>query len=525
MRRFFLGSSLFCATAVAISLPVMSANAAEYTDLLDAADDFDDFEKQTYDPFDFNLEPSFRYDISSAKISREAPCVPSRSAFAGQPSVINNPRLVDGQDRCASPRMVYNREMDYEYTQSTFNLALRAGLYKDLELRIDLPYVIGSSSSLKYAEGVDATNSSVNPSNERVSADAKNVFTPGNPGGSNLREFDGFSMYRYFDLANDGTSYERSGFADPTISLGWAPFNDQRDDTKATLMLGMGYTMPIAPIKRADNDAVGQGQHLLHWKIASSKQFDWINPYFGLEYFLPLLASDSPMRKSYPGNNGQVIKNAPMRGDITVGTEFIPHEDPVTGARYAIDLRFTMGYVSEGRDYTPLFDHLANSECNRKTLEQVMPQFDGSGNLTNPADVACAWIVQEPGNASPNAAYDLSTTPGNTPFQTDGLMTVEDYATFAGQLGVYLQPTKYFQLNALVSLKHRQEHFLTNARTGRDAPDSQEVTPDNTVDLTGADASLERNPTYNATLDSSGNRFRIQEYNTWSFLINAALQF
>src|SRR5690554_1837804 len=111
MRRFFLSSSLFCATAVAISLPVLSANAAEYTDLLDAADDFDDFDKDTYNPFDFNLEPSFQYDISSAKISREAPCVPNRADYAGQPGVMNNPRLVDGQGRCSTPEMVYNREM------------------------------------------------------------------------------------------------------------------------------------------------------------------------------------------------------------------------------------------------------------------------------------------------------------------------------------------------------------------------------------------------------------------------------
>lgn len=525
MRRFFLSSTLFCATALAVTLPVMTADAAEYTDLLDAADDFDDFDKDTYNPFDFNLEPSFRYDVSSAQISREAPCVPNKDDYTGEPAVANNPRLVSGEGRCSTPEMVYNREMDYEYTQSTFNVALRAGLYKDLELRIDVPYVIGSSSGLKYADGVDASNSSVDPSNDRVNADARNVFTRGNPQGVNLTEFDSFSMYRYFDLANEASTYERSGFADPTVGLGWAPFNDRRDDTKATLLLGMDYTMPIAPIKRADNDAVGEGKHILHWKVAASKQFDWINPYFGLEYFLPLLASDSPMRKSYPGNNGQVITSAPMHGDITVGSEFVPYENLDTGARYAIDLRFTMGYVSEGRDYTPLFDHLANSKCNRKTLEQVTPEFDGSGNLTNPGDVACAWIVQKPGNASPNAAYDLSSTSESTPFQTDALMTVEDYATFAGQIGLYMQPSEYFQLKALVRLKHRQEHFLTNARTGRDAQNAQEVTPDETVDLTGADATLERNPVYNATMDSSGNRFRVQEFNTWSFLINAALQF
>lgn len=524
MRSNIVVSSLFCASALAICLPAQSIQAAEFTDLLDAADDMDDFDKETYKAFDFNIEASFRHDMSSAKISREAPCVPNAAAYQNEPDVLNNPRLVSDPGRCDTPQIVYNREMDYKYSQSTLNLALRAGLYKDLELRLDVPYVVGSSSGMKYADGVDELNSSVDPATHRIGARASDVFTR-NDGAANIRELDRFNLYRYFDLSDDWSSYERAGFADPSLSLAWAPWNDERDDTKATLLIGMEYTMPIAPIKRADNDAVGEGKHVLHWRVASSKQFDWINPYFGLDYFLPLLASDSPLRKTYPGNRGQLVTGAPMRADITVGTEFIPYENKLRGERYAIDLRFTMGYVSEGRDYTPLFDHMANSQCNRKTLQEVLPKFDAAGQLLNPDDVACAWIVQRPANAHLNAAYDLSDTALDTPFRTDALMSVGDYGTFAGMLGVYLQPSEYFQLSAMLELKHRQEHFLSNARTGRDAPDSMEVTPDDTVDLTGPDAALERNPVYNPTYDSSGNRFRIQEFNTWTILVNAALQF
>lgn len=534
MRSDVFGSSLFCAgifafCGAAALLPSKAAEAADYTELLDAADDMDDFDKETYNPFDFNLEASFRQDVSSAKISREAPCVPAGDSSLDDPLVANNPRLVDQAGRCDSPSVIKNREMEYSGTQSTVNVALRAGLYKDLELRLDVPYVLESSARLKYASGVDETNSSVDPSDDRIrgeSADgqrsyaggANSVFTPGNRS-ANIRELDQFQTYRYFDLSRDGSSYERSGFGDPKLSLAWAPYNDERDDTKATLLFGMSYTMPIAPIKRADNDAVGEGKHLLNWKLRASKQFDWINPYFGLEYNLPLLASDSPLRKSYPGNRGQVISNPPMSGEITVGSEFIPYENVERGERYAIDLRFTMGYVSEGRDYTPLFDHMANSQCNRKTLEEVLPQFDSAGQLTNPDDVACAWIVQRPANAELNPAYDLATTPGDTAFRTDGLMTVGDYGTFAGQLGLYLQPSQYFQLQGIVGLKHHQEHFLSDARTGKD------VDGDKSVALTGPEAAVERNPVYNPTYDAPGERFRIQEFNTWSFIVNAMLQF
>ncbi len=540
MRSHVVVSSL-CASALGLLLMSAPAHAAEFTDLLDAADDFDDFDEATYDPFDFNIEPSFRFDLASAQITREAPCVPT------QDSGVDNPRLVEDPDRCPAPNgrdesewgeIVNNREMLYEHTQSTLDVTLRAGLYKDLELRLTVPYVLNSSHGLKYDNeatgrgdnGVDEDNSSVDPATGRVRSRGESVFTPGAGDDAHIGQLDEFNMYRYFDLDDTYDHIERSGFADPSIGMFWAPYNDQRDDTKATLLLGMEYTMPIAPVKEADDTDVGEGKHVLHWRIASSKRFDWIEPYFGIDYFLPLAATDSPIREVDTSNEGQVFTNPPQRGEVTVGTEFIPHQNDERGERYAIDLRFTMGYVSEGRDYTPMYDHMVNSECNYKTVDEVLPEFDGSGNLTNPDDVACAWIVQQPSNANQNdPVYDLTAMEPdereNLRFATDGIMTVEDYGTFAGLLGFYLQPSEYFQLKALVQLKHRQEHFLTDARTGRDADDELEVTPDDTVDLTGEDASLERNPVYNPTYDSSSNRFRIQEFNTWSFIVNAALQF
>jgi hypothetical protein len=219
-----------------------------------------------------------------------------------------------------------------------------------------------------------------------------------------------------------------------------------------------------------------------------------------------------------------------MRGEATIGTEFIPHEDVETGARIGIDLRFTFGYVSEGRDYHPLFDHFGNSRCQGKTLEEVTPEYSGE-RITNPDDVACSWIAQQPSNTDDGQlAYDLvdaSQNGRNPQFFFDGMTTVESYATFQGQIGVYIQPVRYFQLELLTSLTHQQEHFITNARTGRDAPDDREEPgdADDTVDLQGADSTIERNPVHNPTLDSSANRFRVQEFNTWSFLVNAALQF
>lgn len=538
-RLFGLALVTSMATGIGSTQFVGEAHAAEFTDLLDAADDFDDLDEATWDPFDFNLEPTFRYEFSNAKISREAPCIPSDM----DRSPVSSPRLEVDEARCSEPKTIYNKEMLFEGSRAQLDLKARFGIYKDLELHVNVPYVFSQTRKLTYdntspnaSENVSGSNSSVDPNltcangqNGRcVQREADQVFNNGDSNRQHIERLDVFDSYRFFDLANEQT-YTRSGFAEPTVGLHWAMFNDQRDPTKATMLLGVDYTMPIVPIAQRENNAVGRGLHQLDFSLASSKQFNWIEPYFGIKYSLPIASPNSPIREVDTQNQGQVFTNPPMSGEFAVGTEFIPYENLEKGQRYGIDLRFTFGYVSEGRDYTPMFDHFANSDCNGKTINEVLPQFDANGNITNVGDVACSWIIRQPSNSDgPRPVYDLGQAVNdgnNDQFYSDGIMTVEGYGTFRGDFGVYLQPSPYFQLKGMVALEHRQEHFVTNARTGKDIANASEDSPDDTVDLEGPDAAIERNPIYNPSYDSSGERFRIQAYNTWQFMLTAALQF
>lgn len=526
-------SALIAAASVLLVMTVSSPlYAAEFTDLLDAADDLDDGDPETYNPWDFHIEPSFRFEHSSAEISREAPCVPT-----GHPTITpgssdyneladDNPRLEVNSERCDRPRIINNREMDFRQTRSIIDMTLRAGLYKDLELRFTIPYVIHSSRGLKYAAEathagpVNERNSSVDPSDDRIRRNAEDSFN----GGGFASNLDQFQMYRFFELNDSYSTYDRSGLADPSLGIHWAPWSDYRDDTKATMLIGMDYTMPIARQELADNQAVGRGVHELKWKVAASKRFDWIEPYFGAEYMLPIARSGSLYGQVDSGADGrgagQVLRHPPQQGLFTIGTEFIPYEDLALGARYAIDLRFQFGYTSEGRDYTPLFDHMTdpNNDCNERTIESVQPEFDDTGNLTNPGDVACAWVVQQPSNSTP-ATYDLGRAVDTNPtreFAFSDLASVDSYGSFGGQLGFYLQPREVFQFRGVVGLTHHQEHILTNARTGRSLEEGE------SVDMTDG---LERNPAYNPAYDNSGDRFRVNRYNTWHFMMTTALQF
>ncbi len=506
---------LVCLTLVGTVGLASSAHAAEFTDLLDAADDKDDYDPDTYDPFDFNLEPTFSFETGKAQITREAPCVPEDYNRSDD---LRNPRVQD-DGRCDEVGVVENSEMTYRHQEARMDLTARVGLYKDLELRINAPFVFTSVHGMKYADGVDEENSWVDPSDERIEDNADQVFDDDDSRADKLGKLNRFKAHRYFDLGSEFRDHERSGFGDPSIGVHWGPFNDQRDDTEATMVLGMDYVLPIAQIRKRNNDGVGEGMHKLKWKFASSKQFDFVDPYFGLEYMLQLPARGSPIKELKdidPNNSGQTVTNPPHEGDITIGTEFIPHEDESEGQRYAIDLGFRFGYVSEGRDYTPLFDHMANSKCN-----------DPDNGLLNTGEadsIGCSWIAQRPANARPSPVYDVSNESAMNEvdeFRTNGIMTVESYATFTGHLGFYLQPSEYFQLKALTSLTHQQEHFMTNARTGQDSASDD----NDKVDLTDEQARVERNPAYNSTYDSPGTRFRVSEFNTWRFSLTAALQF
>lgn len=523
-----------------------SATAAEFTDVLDAADDKDDYSEETYDPFDFNLEPSFSYETGKAEITREAPCVNASSAdewnseFGDDDLAKSNPRVEYDPERCVTGSgdsgTVENKEMLYRHQEARLDIKARVGLYKDLELHLNAPVVLSESNAMKYAnesgDSVDGSNSWVDPDDSRIESDANDTF-----GGTSRSDAPGllnqYKTHRYFELGDEfsDSEYTRSGFDDPSIGIMWGPYNGQRDDTKATMVLGMDYIVPIAKIRKADNpDAVGDGMHKLEWTFGASKQFDWIDPYFGMQYMLQIPSRGSPIKELKEideENDGQAVTQPPQKGEISIGTEFVPHEvkTPDEHERYAIDLNFTFGYTSEGRDYSPLYDHMVGSQCNGDTFSEVTPNYDSNGNYSGPGGVECSWLAQRPANVQPDPVYNLGSIDGDQELQTNGIMTVESYATFAGQLGFYLQPTRYFQFKLLGGITHQQEHFLTNARTGSDVSDDREATADDQVDLTGEDAAIERNPAYNSTYDSPGTRFRVSEFNTWNVMATMALQF
>jgi hypothetical protein len=448
---------------VLASLVPTLAHAAEMTDVADA------FDTAHNNPIDFRFEPSFRSESSSGVISRENVC-----------------------QTAGCSETVFNRELDFTRSASILDTTLKLGVGMNFELHGRLPVVFGDQTNLKFAKDVDGTNSRVDPSDTRIAADLANG--------------DYFSSYKFFDVETQGDGIKRSGTGDPTIGFAWSPLESTKEEPWGTLVFGFDYTLPMAEIRTADNDAVGRGVHNFAFSLAASRPVAAIEPFFTFQFDLPLPATNSPYRDI---SSDQSLVGPGPKFETTLGTEVTMFKDAATHQSYTLGLGMRYGYQFAGRDWTPLSDAFANGCEEISPLEAGMVNGQDAtagpdGNAYNPSastpaiDAQCGWVVQAPGNAigldNPAAATS------ETKFAYDGLSDVEGFGLVGGNVALNLQFSEWAELRIKSDVLYETSHFLTNANSGKSsgADDSVELDP----------AAGERNPFYNTAIDAQGSRFR-----------------
>lgn len=457
-------TSTACGLVVLASLVPTLAHAAEMTDVADA------FDTAHNNPIDFRFEPSFRSESSSGVISRENVCK---------------------TPNCAET--VFNRELEFSRSMSILDTTLKLGVGMNFELHGRLPVVFDDRTNLKFAKDVDGTNSRVDPSDARIAAD--------------LADGDYFSAYRFFDVETEGDGIKRSGTGDPTIGFAWSPLESTKEEPWGTLVFGFDYILPMGKIRTADNDAVGRGVHNFAFSLAASRPVAAIEPFFTFQFDLPLPATDSPYRDI---SSDQSLVGPGPKFETTLGTEVTMFKDAASKQSYTLGLGMRYGYQFAGRDWTPLSDAFANSDCIDITpFEAGMVNGQDAtagpdGNAYNPAasvgaDLArCGWVLQAPGNAvgldNPAAATS------ETKFAYDGLSDVEGFGLVGGNIALNLQFSEWAELRIKSDVLYETSHFLTNANSGKSSG------ADDTVELNPAAG--ERNPFYNTAIDAQGSRFR-----------------
>jgi hypothetical protein len=177
--------------------------------------------------------------------------------------------------------------------------------------------------------------------------------------------------------------------------------------------------------------------------------------------------------------------------------------------RVTFDFRFTGTYVSEGRDYSELFDALGSTDA--PTMR--MPLY--SEFQRNPADPG-----DEPSVVNPRSQKVYFT----------GLTDVQQYGMYNFSTAFTWQAGEFVKFNLGGGYTIVQPHFITFDQAcnpdfdddlGRSGPCSTDSNGDRINDRpTGIP-----NPNYRAVVNAPGRRFKVDDSNGWDVWLNATVMF
>jgi hypothetical protein len=259
---------------------------AEITEVIDAADD--------NDPFDLNIDIRFYSTLERAKITRE---------LSGSSGWKNNTDIKrPDYDALHYQNQIY--AMDY---------LIEIGLYHDLELYVNLPWIIKDTRQISLVANY----------------------------GSDPKIFNG--VLTDSEIASRSSpSTERAGIGDMTIGVKWAPFNGERDNATSTWVLGLEYIIPSGELINPNDiiggktGHVGLGHHQLVPSMLFSHRFTVLDPYCGIHAVIPIQGSEAK-------DKGFQI---PYHGGFLIGMEIVPWENTSKRVKIAIDLRLTAEFFA-----------------------------------------------------------------------------------------------------------------------------------------------------------------------------------
>lgn len=427
-----------------------SAHAAFLTDVADS------FDYENNRPFGFRLQLSYRLQAETAVIAREFCRVSSDPEYNRSCRVPPQGTRKPNDDRFFD----YLPEFNASRTRHEMLIRPSIGLYKDLEFYLVLPIV--------FAENYSA---SVHPDANAVGGPT--LLQDGVIAQSNLNN-------------NRMESRHGVGFGDMSLGLRWAIFNDYRDRTKATWLIGFALTLPTGEVwdpkdprtfqSSGSGAGVGRGAYVFHFETALSKRVQMFDPYVQIFYNYYLVTNDVKeglQRGLSSGNNALVpsvrdLALAPgHHGGFLFGSEIVFWENTDRQQKLVLDLRFTLSGRFEGRDYTLFTDFLSRY---------------------NPRD-------------------------GANNFIRNSLITDhEQNLSFGGQAALHFRLAKYGYIRLEGSVQHTLPFFLTYAKRGVDRNNNGYVDP-------GTD---EEYPFHIREIDGIGRRIMQRDTLTWTFFASAA---
>jgi hypothetical protein len=430
--------------------PHLMSETAEVTSVVDAFDDDD--------PFDLNLVLGFTQSWEHAKVRRE--------------TQLNQIGLADGGFIPATENIA-----SYSSSRSTLLVGADVGLYKDLALLLRVPLILSWSQSLGDLDG---------------SAAAVGAGLLGDPLGGQI-----FTV--------PFTSPTRSGVDYISAGIDWAIYNQQRDATKPTWVIGIEGRLGVgAPLHACNANppagtvecpdpsdytnpaknrqpGISPAFDTIIGRTVWSRRFGYVEPYTGFSVEAQFPQARGDFGAYNPPND--LERMPPLLGSFMLGLEVVPYEHREQYQRLSADFRFKGTYQSPGRDYSELFDALGSTTA-------------ASLRIPNPA----AYMGAPGGTSVAKTGTEAVYFTGITEEQAYGSFTLSASATW--------QAGQYIKFTAGSAFTYAQPHLVTAADT---------CTPNNTDatmagPCTGQNGVLGTpNPDHHDLIDLPGHRFSIDD--------------
>jgi hypothetical protein len=434
--------------------PRLMSETAEVTSVVDAFDGSD--------PFDLNLVLGFSQSWKNAKIRRESQL--QQNGLAGAPNAAAG--FIPATENVAT----------YSSSMSVLNVGADVGIYHDLALILRVPVILSWSQSLGDLDGSSAVAA------QRLA----------DPAGGQL-----FSV--------PFTSPTRSGVDYISAGLDWAIFNQQRDFTKPTWVIGIEGRLAVGAPMHACNmnpaqgvaqcpdpqhpsqnrdPGISRGYNSLVAKTVWSRRFGYIEPYSGFWVQADFPSGDNDFAKWNPEQN--LDRSPPLQGSFALGLEVVPYEAREEFHRLSADFRFKGTYHSPGREYSELFDALGSSQA-------------ASLRTPNPA----AYTSDGKGGSVVDQGSEQVYFTGVTEQQAYGSFTLSAAATY--QVGEYVK----FTLGA--GFTYAQSHLITAADVCTPNGNTTVGAAGPCIDQTTRVVQGVPNPDHRDIIDLPGHRFSVDD--------------
>lgn len=434
---------------VAAKEPRLLRETGENTTVIDA------FDKD--DPFDANLLLTLRQSWKSSNIRRE--------------TSLAQPGLTTGGFTSANENVA-----SYSQSLTVLEVGGDIGIFRDLALSLRLPLILADSRELSDLDG-----SSRNP--QRLQ----------DPSGEQL-----FSV--------PFKSPTRSGVDWFSMALNYAIFNQQRDESKPTWVIGAEGRFAIGDRLHACKEGncpdprnpggpgrdpgISRGMHSLIAKTVFSRRYGYVEPYSGFQMLIDLPQSNSDFGAT-SDIRGTLLNRPPIIGTFTVGMEVFPYENREAFQRLALDFKFRGSYHSPGRDYSELFDALGSSQASSLRNPNPSAYKAGPDGFTSIVDPAAASV------------------------SFTGITDQQAFGSFGASAGVTWQASEYFKFTGGLGLSYVQSHLITaadacNPDFGSDAGASGPCRT-GTATAGGGSTTGIPNPNHRQAIDLPGRRFSVDD--------------